>query len=378
MSIVNYNSDLQRRKWTREGLVQKAAQSFWNAFTGTTRDSIVVQSSNENAAEGHTVVFDFDGNLAGKAIKGKDTAFGKGEAKKKFSDKLTVERYRLVVDNGDKFDGVSIGDLNINEHADSRSRLGDLFVRWKDQALFDTGQGTLRTNTSGVQAATHTIDLGNTLDYGTLLDIERILKTSNGFTTGGIRRPLQPFRVEGQEPVWLFLVDSAMATKLRQDQAGYQTIMRSGDVRGNNNRNISGVIGKVGPLLIVEASQFFGETSGSTLGWGLNDTSVELPGLRQYDSVTKVWTGQAGFDYQSTNLTSRGLLLGAGAMQIAFGKQPDYRWQESPDFGIKSESALEVWLETAKTKLKDENGDYAAAKVTDIDYGVIAVDVKVS
>jgi len=381
--VVKIGSDLERRKWMRQGMIQKAAQSFWNPYTGSSKDSVVFQANNENSAEGHTVVFDFDGNLSGKAIKGKNTAFGKGEQKRKFSDKITVDRYRLVVDNGDKFDGVNIGDLSINEHSDSRNKLGDLWTRWKDQALFDSAQGLIETNDDGVQAPSHTIDLGTTFTFAQLLDIERTLKTSNGFTTGGIRRPLDPFKTtgaNGERPLWIFVIDSAMANILRKDVAGYQTLVRSGDVRGNNNRNLSGVIGQIGALLIVEANQFFGATDGSALGWGLDASEIEMCGLRQYDGTdptTAAWTGQEGFDYASANLHSRGVILGTGALQIAFGKQPDYKWKPSQDFDIKSESAMEVWTEVRKTKLKSENKAYKAAKVADIDYGVVTVDVQV-
>lgn len=373
--VVKIGSDLERRKWMREGLIQKASESFWNAYTGTTKDAIVFQANNENSGEGHTVVFDYDGNLSGKAIKGKDVAYGKGEQKRKFSDKITVERYRLVVDNGDKFDGVNIGDLNINEHIDSRGKLGDLFVRWKDQGLFDAAQGLLDTNDDGVQAASHVIDTGADFDFDTLIEIETTLKTSQGFTTGNIRRPLDPFRA-GERPLWIMMIDSSMAAKLRSDNQGYQSIMAMGDMRGMNNRNISGVMGQIGSMLIVEAPQFFGATGGAGAGFGLNDSEVEIAGLRQFDTVNNVWTGQDGFDYTS-DLQSRGIILGAGALQIAMGKQPNYKWQPSADFGIKSESALEVWTEMRKTKLKAENQNYKSAKVSDIDYGVIAVDVEI-
>jgi hypothetical protein len=379
--VVSLTSDLKRKKWMREGLVQAASKSFWAGMSGSTKDSVVFQANNENASDGHTVVFDFDGNLSGKAVKGKDTAFGKGEQKKKFSDKVTVERYRLVADNGDAFDAVDIGDLSISQHSDSRSKLGDLFIRFKDQALFDSAQGNLITNDSGIQAPSHVIDLGTTFTFGELLDIERTLKTSNGFTTGGVRRPLQPYMLQNGEPVWLFVVDAAMANLLRSDTAGYQTIVRSGDVRGANNRNISGVIGKLGSLLIVEANQFFGATDGTATGWGLNASEIEMCGLRQYagaDPATAQWTGQAGFDYASAELHSRGLIMGAGALQIAFGKMPDYKWQPSEDFGIKSESAVEFWMETRKTNLLAENSDYKQAKIAQLDYGVVAVDVKVA
>jgi len=383
--IVKIGSDLERKKWMRQGMIQKASQSFWNPYTGTSKDSVVFQANNESSGSGHTVVFDFDGNLSGKAVKGKETAFGKGEQKKKFSDKITVERYRLVVDNGDKFDGVNIGDLSINEHSDSRSKLGDLWIRWKDQALFDAAQGLITTEDDGIQAPSHTIDLGTTFTYDDLLDIERTLKTSNGYTTGGVRRPLDPFRLrkgkdQAEEAMWIFVMDSAMSNILRKDTAGWQTIVRSGDVRGNNNRNLTGVIGQVGAMLIVVANQFFGETAGATSGWGLNDSGIEICGLRQYDGATPAtaaWTGQEAFNYASTSLHSRGLIMGTGALQIAFGKQPDYKYQESEDFGIKSESCLEVWVETRKTHLKPENKKYEGAKISDIDYGVVAVDLQV-
>lgn len=378
--VVPLNSDLKRKKWMREGLIQAASKSFWSPMTSSSKDGIVYQANNENSGEGHTVVFDFDGNLSGKGVKGKDTAFGKGEQKRKFSDKITVERYRLVVDNGDKFDGVDIGDLKINEHSDSRTKLGDLFVRFKDQAVFDSAQGLLDTNDSGLQLPSHTIDLGASFTFSDLLDIERILKTSNGFTSGGVRRPLQPYMTKDGRPMWLMIIDAAQANMLRKDTAGYQTIVRSGDIRGDGNRNIKGVIGTLGPLVIVEADQFFGATSGSTAGWGLNDSEIEMAGMRQYDGAdpsTALWTGQEGFDYGSSDLHSRGLILGAGALQLAFGKMPDYKFQESQDFGIKSESALEVWMESRKTHLKNENQEYKQAKVSNLDYGVVTFDVKV-
>lgn len=376
--VVKIGSDLERRKWMREGMIQAASKSFWTPMTGASKDSVVFQANNENSKEGHTVVFDYDGNLSGKAIKGKNTAYGKGEQKRKFSDKITVERYRLPVDNGDKFDGVNIGDLSINEHQDSRTKLGDLWVRWKDQALFDAAQGLVTTLDENVQSATHVIDVGSTFNFNTLLDIERTLKTSQGYTTGSIRAPLVPYRVEtgvnGQQPVWLMLLDAHMAAQLRKDTSGWQTIIKDGDVRGGNNRNLTGVIGRVGSLMIMEAPSFFGATEGSGAGFTIDQSEVEIAGLRQFDTANSVWTGQEGFDFGST-LKSRSLILGAGALQCAMGKQPDYRFQSSEDFGIKSESALEVWTEVRKSRYKLESGkEYNQAKVAGIDTGVVAVD----
>lgn len=378
---VRLDSDLKRKQWMREGLVQAASKSFWSPLTGNTMDSVVFQAKKSDAKEGHTVVFDFDGNLSGKARKGKETAYGTGEQKRKFSDKLTVERYRLVADNGDVFDGVDIGDLTINQHTDSRTKLGDLFVRFKDQALFDAAQGVSVTQQGTVQAPTHVIDLGSTFTWNVLTDIEKTLKTSQGYTTGGIRRPLKPYMTKSGEPVWLYIIDAAMAAILRKDTAGYQNVLRSADVRGSDNRLIKGVIGRIGSLMIVEADQFFGATEGTKSGFGFNDSEIEIAGLRQYDGAdpaTALWTGQEGFDYSSTNLHSRGIILGAGALQLAFGKQPDYKFQESQDFAITAESAVEFWMEAQKTKLKLESGTgYKAAKISDVDFGVVVTDLEV-
>ncbi|BAM63095.1 major head protein [Edwardsiella phage KF-1] len=375
--VVRPGSDLKRKQWVREGLVQAASKSFWNGMTAMNTKGVVYQVNNETAKAGHTVVFDFDGNLSGKAVKGKDTAFGKGEQKRKFSDKVMVERYRLVVDNGDKFDAVDIGDLSLAEHADSRAKLADLFVRWKDQGLFDAAQGNLITLNDGKQAPSHIIST-DTFTFDTLIDIETTLRTSQGYTTGGIRRPLVPWNLNEQDPVWLVVIDASVAAKLRKD-ARWNSIITSADPRGNGNRVLTGEIKRVGALLVIVANQFFGETAGTaTSGFGLNSSSVEIAGLRQWDKTNGAWTGQEGFSYGSNSLYSRCLILGAGGLQMAFGMQPDYKVQESEDFGIKSESCLEVWCEMRKTALKAENADYKQAKIANLDFGVVALDVKVS
>jgi hypothetical protein len=389
--VVALTSDIKRKGWMREGIVQEAAKSFWGPYTGTSSESIVYQENDISAGDGHTVVFDFSGKISGKAIKGDTTAFGKGEIKRKFSDKITVEEYIIPVDNGKKFYGVDIGDLSINEHGDSRAKLADLFIRWKDQMIFDTAQGSYN------DAPSHIYSLGTTFTYDDLLDVEQAVKTGKGFkvasatgaltTTAAARRaPLDPFRLDGGEKIWLFVVDSYMANLLKKS-SDYQTIVTGADVRGNNNRLISGVIGKLGSLLVVEASDFFGYTEPGA-GFGLDDSEIEIAGLRKYttdgtiDATTPLtaWEGQAVYDTDSAtvgNIMSRGLIMGQGAVCTAFGKMPDYKWKSSQDFDRSSESAVEFWTNAKKTNLTLESGNaYKQAKITDLDYGVIAVDLQ--
>ena len=131
---------------------------------------------------------------------------------------------------------------------------------------------------------------------------------------------------------------------------------------------LKGVIGKLGAFIIIEAQNAFG-TADATIG----KSSVEISGLRRVDSAG-LFEGQTGFGAGGTTIASRGMVLGKGAFQIGFGKQPDYKFKSSQDFDIKSESALEVWMNVQKTILNTENTDYADAKVSGHDYGVVVFD----
>lgn len=370
---VDFGSDLVRRKWTAKGMVQANAQSFWAPYKGNSDESIIYVENDISKREGHTVVFDKKGNLSGKPVKGNTTAKGTGEQKKKFSDKVTVADYRYVVDNGTKFNGVEIGDLSINEHSDSRSMLSDLWIRSEDQAYFDLGQ----------QGAEFGIDLGNTFTFDQMLDVEKVVKQGRGFSTTpagfSSRMPLKPFKMANGEKIWLVVMDVAMKNLLMKS-SGAQSVFRDADMRGNENRLIKGQIGKVGNFVYVEAQDFFGDTDASGIldsdGYFRYDgTGVEIPGLRQYDTVNTKWTGEEGFDTAST-LNSRGVILGANAFQKANGLLPDYD-VEFTDFKKFSESVMEVWCGAKSTKLLAENSDYDMAKVAGYNYGSIFLDVQV-
>lgn len=372
--VVLGGSDLVRRRWVMEKLLQMSYKSFWAPYMGESHDSIVYHAKNMNAKDGHTVVFDFDGHLVNAPVRGKETAYGRGEQKRKFSDKVTVERFRYTVDNGDEFDGVNIGDININQHSDSIMKLADLYYRSKDQSIFDVGQ----------LKATHAINL-STFTFDDALDVENIIKTGEGYDTGDKRLPLKPFMMSDGRPVWLVVIDSPIKNRFLKS-TGAQNFFREADVRGNGNRVIKGVIGKVGNFLFVEADTFFG-TSKGTAGSGLvtgdyanpDNSSIQWAGLRQYKGTLgtpALWTGESGFDASSDTTVSRGLILGAGAFQVGMGMMPDYHYQPSQDFGIKSESALEVWCNTRVTNLTEENQDYDV-NVAGISNGVIALDVQI-
>jgi hypothetical protein len=389
--VVAADNDLVRKNWMVEGLIQNSSMSYWSKYTGKSFKSIVYQETDISAGKGHTVTFDFSGNLSGKAIKDKETAYGKGEQKKKFSESITVSRYRLVVDNGDKFDGVNIGDLSINEHTQSRQGLADLFVRWKDQALFDTAQGFY-----GDSANPHRIlyDASSTnISHATLVEIETTLRTGRkydattaplGYSVGttpstavsastSVRGPLPPFRLKNGKSCWLMMIDPLTAANLKTNatvNSGIVAMALQADLRGDNNMMFDGIIGSVGQLVLVEAEQFFGQSDGTT---GLNATNVEIAGLRTYDDSQTAWLGESSF---AASEYSRNLILGESALILAFGKMPDYKFQKSQDFGIKSESAVEFWMNCQKTMLDAASTDYNMAKVAAIDYGVVCFDVK--
>lgn len=378
---VRLGSDIERKKWVSEGLLQKSATSFWAAYKGQSRDSVIQTVNDISKGQGHNVVFDMDGALAGKPVRGKQQAEGTGEQKKKFSDKITLDRYRWVVDNGDKFDGVNIADLSINEHADSRSKLGDLWIRSADQAFFDLGQ----------QTSEFGINLGATFAFDNFLDIEQIAKTGRGFDVTPAafptRAPMEPFRTADGKPMWLLLIDVATKVKLLSKD-GAQGLLAQADVRGNQNRLFSGIIGTIGNFIIIEAPLFFGVTDGSIIdGQGYyqyDKNAVYAAGLRQYvvknGDTNKVFSGEADFETNlaeaGSKLYSRSLLLGRGAFQFAMGKMPDYHYA-THDFGLHSESALEVWCGAKSAKLLAENEDYDAVKLAGYNYGCAFVDLEI-
>jgi len=369
---VDINSPLKRKAWMSEGLIQKSAIGFWAPYKGKTFDSIIMVKNDISADKGHTVTFDFDGNLSGKPVKGNKTAKGTGEQKKKFSDNLTVSDYRYVADNGTAFDGVDIGDLGITQHADSRSKLGDLWVRSEDQAYFDLGQ---QSADFGLTFAAADFNLS------ALSKIEAAVKTGQGYSTSvlatGRRMPLKPFKLASGEPVWLFIIDVAMKNAFLST-TGAGTALMNADVRGNDNRLIKGVLGKIGSFLIVEGPSFFGETDGENADilsneyYEYENTGVEISGLRQKDS-SGFYTGTKSFD-DTDITTSRGIVMGAGAFQKANGKMPDYKYDET-DFGKFSESCLETWCATKPTKLVAENADYVDGQASGYNYGMAFVDV---
>jgi len=362
---VDIGSAIKRKSWVSEGLIQKSAVSFWAPYKGKTFDSVIMVQNDISASKGHTVTFDFDGNLSGRPVRGNTTAKGTGEQKKKFSDSLTVADYRYVVDNGTKFDGVNIGDLSINEHSDSRSKLADLWVRSEDQSYFDLAQQTAEFGLS--------FDADD-FDIGALSKIEQAAKMGTGFDTapsiGGRRLPLKPFKLASGEPVWLFIIDIAMKNAFLNANAN---ILNVADVRGNDNRLIKGVLGKIGSFLIIEGPTFFGYTEGDIITDGYynyDNTGVEIPGLRQKDADGN-WTGEEDFGDAKV---SRGIVLGAGAFQKANGKMPDYKYDET-DFGKFSESCLETWCAAKPVKLLAENSDNKDGKIAGYNYGTIFVDV---
>lgn len=383
-AVVPYDNPLIRQGWTMWGLIQKMPTSFWHPYTGQGRNNIIVQENNiSNAATGHTRIYDLGGDLTDAPIKGRTTAYGRGEGKRKFWEQVTVDRYRFPVDNGDIFDATQIGDLALASHQDSMEKLSRKYIKWHDQFFFDALQGNIIDPTNlAATPPTHIFDFGNTFDYNTLIDIENRLSTSTQYNTGGPRTPLESYMMMGDEPCWLLVVDSHVNAKLRMS-VDWQKIIPQSDLRGNQNRAIKGSIGKVGGLQIVTAPTSFGALDTTAGGaWDLDSFSIERSGLRRYkntgtaDAPVLVWAGSPEYAASSAKAHSRSLLLGPQAAIYAMGMAPDFKIQKSQDFEITSESLLEIWAGITKVNLQAATQDYVQARVAGLDYGVICVDVQ--
>lgn len=391
--VVPYGSKLLRKAWTKKGLIQEQHKSFWSAFKGTTLDAVIVQSQTSTADAGHTIIMDYNGNFAGAARKGKEKAYGYGGVKLKFSDKLESERLRYPINNGDKFEGTAIGDLSINEHADSMSLLGDNWCRQNDQFFYDIGQGYLRGQKPthaylpGGKTASKDLVAGDILDYNELIKLETATKTGKGWSIGGNRRPMTPYRGMGANnganpaPSYLVVCTAQQVADLKLDN-GFQTIVSQADVRGRNNMAISGIIGRIGNNIYIEAPSYHGseETVGdNTLGKSI----VEMSGLRRIKITAagvEKYEGTEAYDEEvtaGTKVVDRGLIIGAGAFSEGIGMDPDYKFQSSDDFAIDSESMLEWWGQAQATILTPEGSDYKSAKVGNMTFGLAYFDTYV-
>ena len=389
-------SKLVRNKWMKEGMVQKQSLSFWSPLKGGTLDAVIVQSQTSTADDGHTIVMDYDGNFAGAARRGKEKAYGYGGVKFKFSDKLTSERLRYPINNGDKFDGVNIGDLSINEHSDSRSKLADNWTRQNDQFYFDIGVGFLRgakpshAYLPGKKTASKDLVAADVMSYDELIKIETAIKTGKGYSIGGDRRPMSPYQGgnenNGQNPapVYLLILTSVQVAQLKLDDK-FQRIVAVADVRGRANMTLSSVIGKIGNLVIIEAPSYFGAEDDDSIGsTELGKSIVEMSGLRNVKvkaNGDELFEGTVAYDKEltaGTKVIERGLIIGAGAFSEGIGLDPDYKFQSSEDFGIDSESMLEWWGQAQATILKAEVSDYKSAKIANMTYGLAYIDTRVA
>lgn len=371
--VVDYNDPLVRKTWVKKGMIQDAHKSVWSGMIGTSENAVIYQKSNFAAGEGHTVTFDFTGNLSSKAKRGQERAYGNSEQKRKFSDTLSIIRLRWSVDNGDKFDNKNIGDLSLGEHSQSRGMLNDLYMRSRDQGIFDMFQGVLNDEApthiirAGAKASIAALTSSDVMSYAFLKRIESILTTSMGYSVGDKRRPPDPYYTKDGEAVWFMGIDAFQYEQLITEDK-FVTIMANADVRGEGNRLIKGVIAKIGKLAIVAMPNFFGETEDRALG----ASEVEIAGMRQFHENESV-SGEADFDSAGV-YASRAVILGRMAGELGYGMPADYRFQESDDFQISSESALEVWMNMQKTILRASNSDYKQAKVADVDFSCVVVE----
>lgn len=392
-SVVPYNSILRRQKWIRDGMVEAANTAFWTFAMGTSEKSIIRNVKMDLAQDGHIVNFKYSGALEGKGFKNKETAYGKGESKKLFSDRVTITRWRFPVYNGDEWDATAIADLQSTQHSNSRSLLMDLWTKLKDQAIFDAMQF----------GATHRYIIDTpaqgqpTFTYDDLVKLEIALKSGNGFyematkTKAKRRFPVLPYKFDGQgKPMWLLVLDSYMLGTFFMDEK-VQEVFKAGDVRGNGNRLISGALGTIRNFIIMDAGVFMGTSDEKTapaiqgglvdsLGYAqFNSTKIMASGLRTYKGVDKSFVPQSweGDIVQTgAKVFSRGLVVGQMALQFAWGRQPDYKVQVSQDFGIDSESCLEVWCGLKPLKLIKENTDYVTAEAAGTSLGCVAVDLQ--
>lgn len=398
--FVFFGSDAERKKWVLDNLNQRSYRSYTSGLIGGNSKSIIHQINQTNSDEGHRVTFQNRGLTLGNWKKDKETVIGTGENKQIYTDNVEVSRWRVEVQNGDKFDAKNIGDLSLAAHADSMADLSSIYVRDMDQAFFDVAQ----------QSASHRIKLARGFNFESFYEIESIIKSGEGYINNDTDTPitkrraiLEAFTAEGGTQAagvsnelitdkYIMFIDPYMKSMLYRD-AKFQTLMANADIRGNDNRLINGVVGRVGSIILVEVPLFHGVTRSKRVGDFIEkDIKASNAFTHQFDKhkvVTqglRTYTADGGAAWQpkswlgdmvaapGTDKYSRAIIVSAGAMMRAVGRLPEYQLAESPDYKISSASMLEVWQGFKARYLKAETGDNA--NIAGTSYGIVSVDVK--
>lgn len=371
--VVDLNDPLQRKRWMLEGMITTAPKSFWAGYRGNSRQSIIFVETDISKGDGHEVHYQFDAKVTGKGVANKNRLRGNEEQKKQFSDSVRVQRVRHGLDNGDEYDAIDIGNVPLSAHSHSMGLLADWNIEKRDQWAFDCSQGYLRGegNTHIVRpsdrATIADLTSADTFDLDLIYRMEHVITTSRGYTVGGSRAPLEPFKMANGEKVWLWMIDATQHMQLMLNST-FRTLVAQADYRGMDNTLLKSVLGKIGSFVFVKAPSFHGYSDDSSLV----GTEVEIPGLRQLHE-SGLYTGETGFDGSGV-VASRSVILGAGAMQQADGKAPDYKWKSSDDYDITSGSAIEMYTNMQSTILYANNDDYRDAKLGGYQYGMVAVD----
>ena len=378
-NVVPLDSELRRKGWLLEGLLQAKATSLFAGFRGTSSDAVIFVKSDLSKGAGHEVIFQFDGKVTGAAKRGKARLRGNEEQKKLFSDKIRVERLRHGLDNGDEFDAIEVNNLNTSTHGNSRGLLANWYIEQRDQAIIDAGQGFLNS-----EAQTHIIRPNNratsgavtsadVMSYDFILDTEQKIKDGMGFAADSktqTRQPLEAYAMADGQKKFIWFIDSSIARQMRQDTE-MKSILTGGDVRGADNSLIKGVVASFGIFLFVELPTYMGTVEDR----GMYGTEVEVCGMRRYNANQDKFAGEDGFKGTTNDvMTMKSFIVGKKAFQEAFGKMPDYKFKSSDDYDIDTGSAIELYAKTQKCILAAENEDYNEAVVAGYNYGLIGVE----
>ena len=335
--LVQPGSTLERNEWVVKGMIQASANAIWTPWISNKGNGLINQAWDFSAGESKVVTMDYDGHLVGTPVQGKEVALGRGETKRKFSNNLTIDYFRFTVDNGRWFDATKIDATKLTSHTDSRNKLADLWIRWRDQWIFDMMQG-FTENGDITYEPSHQIVIDGTAGFGynEFIAIGNIVKlsrfgrskerddtvsnfdseknfvkisqfpvrplmesggygkpVSHIYVRGKKRTPLKAYTKQGEQPCWYLFVDDTVKAMMLRDPA-LQRLLRDTEPRGNN-RLMTPMIGKIGNIKIVEMPTHFG-TSQKLGDRRPKHQSVEMAGMRQFKVPLTTVTTSAGTD----------------------------------------------------------------------------------
>lgn len=381
-------SKLVRNGWVISELYKLRKLNIWLPFMSATGHSVINMGTRLDVASGNSYIKEVDGELEIQIVDNTEDPTGTGVDTYGFSMAMLMHGLSFEVRNPKRWANIIRGRGELTAEQAYKDMIPQM-VRVYNRAivpqiiadLLQSNMGTIGiwNDPTGSMNRIEVSDLG----WLTLTRLMDVAKTGVGFADVDKQIvPITPIGGDSENPdvEEMYVIfgdnDALRAFKSSSEFAALAQV----DIRGHNNMQISDSAGgKLGSFKFVEIPSYSGKHG---IGLGENGTftfkdesKITRAGFRQYDTVSGVWSGQAGFS-RANDRISRVVICGANCISFDKGNIP-YTEVEYENYKQGSTSAMFADVGGKKLVWEATTQDNAGAKFADCD-NYLTVDLLVA